>query len=98
MKLSNAMSVGGLLIGFAALSACQSGGGVHAVGVPSQSAQTSTFDQVKGLEGEWVIVKTNGVAKKDGGSVIYHQGSGGSSIREIMFPGTPHEMTNMYHM
>ena len=24
--------------------------------------------------------------------------SAGSAVREVMFPGTPHEMTNMYHM
>jgi hypothetical protein len=79
------------------LAGCQQGG-VHAVGVPSQAAQASSYDQVKALEGEWVLVKMNGETPPNKGVIIYKAASGGSSIREIMFPGSEHEMTNMYHM
>lgn len=50
------------------------------------------LDSVKALEGTW--------EKKtpDGQSMVceFKVSSAGSAVREVMFPGTPHEMTNLY--
>jgi hypothetical protein len=55
----------------------------------------SMLDAVKTLEGEWVMTDDKGVTST---AAIFRVTSNGSAVREIMFPGTPHEMTNMYHM
>ncbi len=47
------------------------------------------------LVGEWM--QTDEKGNKVLASVITVT-SNGSALREVMFPGTPHEMTNMYHM
>jgi hypothetical protein len=52
------------------------------------------LDSVKALEGTW--------EKKgpDGGLEVteFKVSSAGSVVREIMFPGTPNEMTNVYYL
>jgi len=50
-------------------------------------ARTALLEAVKGLEGEWI---------GEQGPTEFHVSSGGSAVRELMFPGEPHEMTNMY--
>ncbi|MGE3166256.1 MAG: hypothetical protein AB7O52_15220 [Planctomycetota bacterium] len=52
------------------------------------------LSKIKGLEGTW-DVSVGGVP---GGSIEFRVSSNGSAVREIMFPGTDHEMTNMYHL
>lgn len=58
---------------------------------PAQKA----FEKVKALEGTWEMTDEKG--KTQIGSV-YSVTSAGSAVREVMFPGQPHEMTNMYHL
>lgn len=51
-------------------------------------------ERVKTLAGTW-----EGDGASEGPQVTtFSVCSAGSAVREIMFPGTPHEMTNMYHM
>ena len=57
--------------------------------------QAGMLTKVKSLEGDWTTPPG-----PDGkpGVISFHTSSAGSVVREIMFPGTDHEMTNMYHM
>lgn len=52
------------------------------------------LEQIKALEGTWET------RLPDGSAYItqYTVTAGGSAVREVMFPGTDREMTNMYHM
>lgn len=80
------------------LSSCQLVGGRKGpVSVPAAAPAdvAALLDQVKALEGEWVTTDEKGQAIV---ASIFKVSSGGSAVREIMFPGTGHEMTNMYHM
>ncbi len=64
------------------------------VGTPGP-AQDAALAKLKTLEGEWTVPAEGGMP---GGTIVYSVTSGGSAIREIMFPGTGHEMTNVYHL
>ncbi|MBX3388942.1 MAG: hypothetical protein KF691_05755 [Phycisphaeraceae bacterium] len=55
----------------------------------------ATLDKVKSLQGTWNHVNNEGESH---GQTVFSVGSGGSTVREVMFPGTNHEMTNMYCM
>jgi hypothetical protein len=46
---------------------------------------------VAGLEGRWQMESPEGPA-----FIEFALTAGGSAVRETMFPGTPHEMVNMY--
>lgn len=87
-----------MLIAFAILAA-----GCNATPQASTSSSTSsagserssaTFDRIKSLAGTWETVNSNGEVS----TCVYEVSSAGSVVREIMFPGTQHEMTNMYTM
>ena len=57
--------------------------------------EPSLIGELRQLEGDWEITDENGervVASR------FSITSGGSAVREIMWPGHPHEMTNLYHM
>ncbi|MGH7243995.1 MAG: hypothetical protein ACREJD_11295 [Phycisphaerales bacterium] len=55
----------------------------------------ATLDRVKSLQGTWnVNADKNGTSQQ----TIFTVGGGGNTVREVMFPGSGHEMTNMYHM
>ncbi|MCA9299450.1 MAG: hypothetical protein KDA28_10305 [Phycisphaerales bacterium] len=54
------------------------------------------MDAIKALEGRWAA-DTDGDGTLE--SVVeFEVIANGSAVREIMFPGTEHEMTNMYHL
>lgn len=59
------------------------------------AAAPSMLDAIKKLEGTWT---TEGPEGKPIVASIYKVTAGGSAVREIMFPGSAHEMTNMYHL
>lgn len=61
----------------------------------SQSLDESVMSRLNSLEGEWEMQGEDGVWTT---SSIFAVSSSGSVVREIMFPGEPHEMTNLYHM
>jgi hypothetical protein len=55
------------------------------------------MDKIKTLAGEWEMENP----EKPGGwnvAAVFAVSSGGNVVREIMFPGAPHEMTNTYHL
>lgn len=82
------------LVGFAG---CASKNASLSVVAPASAEQKqSLLERLKSLEGEWVTEDPT-----SGGTVtaaVFKTSSGGSAVREVMFPGSPHEMTNMYHM
>lgn len=56
----------------------------------------AALERLKALAGEW-----QGTAESAGGppaSARYEVGSGGSIVRELLFPGTDHEMLSVYHL
>ncbi len=61
----------------------------------SDADRAALLDRVKGLEGEWLMKDESGQMVP---GAIFKVSSGGSAVREIMFPGSDHEMTNIYHM
>ncbi|MBL0871452.1 MAG: hypothetical protein IBJ18_12840 [Phycisphaerales bacterium] len=84
------------------LGGCQTGG-ARSASEPSQmivapatkEQKAALLDQVKALAGTWE-------GRNDKGEVtsthVFSVSSAGNAVREVMFPGSPHEMTNMYHM
>lgn len=54
----------------------------------------AAFEKLKTLAGEWTGT-ANDTAP---GAVTYRVTGNGSVVMETMFPGTDHEMINMYHM
>lgn len=64
--------------------------------VPATAEQEAALlERVKSLEGVWVM------EGPDGSTSIaseFKVSSNGSVVREVMFPGQDHEMTNIYHM
>lgn len=64
---------------------------------PEQKA--ASFDQIASLAGEWRLTDDSGrVLEGDHAATTrFDVTSAGSVVREIMFAGQPHEMTNTYH-
>ncbi len=66
-----------------------------AVVAKASEAQTAELlGRIKILDGTWEMIGPDGQKS----TIIFKTVSGGTAVREIMFPGTGHEMTNMYHM
>ncbi|MDX2132911.1 MAG: hypothetical protein SFY69_12745 [Planctomycetota bacterium] len=53
------------------------------------------FERVKTLEGTWEMVDEKGERHV---AATFTVSSNGTIVREVMFPGGAHEMTNIYHM
>jgi hypothetical protein len=53
-----------------------------------EAARADLFEAVSALEGNWIT--------EDGSTTSFELTSGGSAVREILFAGQPHEMTNLY--
>lgn len=69
-----------------------------ALGVAVDGGQTSgdQFSQLRSLAGTWVgDLDGDGV---DEAEVVYRVTSAGNAVHETMFPGTDHEMVNLFHM
>lgn len=56
----------------------------------------AAFERLKSLAGEWQ--GTAGGESVMPASVRYELGSGGTIVRELLFPGTEHEMLSVYHL
>jgi hypothetical protein len=81
---------------FALLVGCAThGGGDRVVAAASPDQQKALLGQVKMLEGKWMGKSEDG---KEHLMTEYKVSSAGNVVREIMFPGSDHEMTNVYHM
>lgn len=77
-------------------SPCTCSGATASVVAPaSDMQQAAMLGRIKNLAGTWEM--TDDAGKKQVAS-IFIVSSNGSVVREIMFPGSSHEMTNMYHM
>lgn len=59
------------------------------------AADSAIFSHLNALEGEWEMQDEDGNWNT---AAIFAVSSNGSVVREIMFPGSPSEMTNLYHM
>jgi len=57
---------------------------------------TPNLETIKKLAGDWVEVDKDGKATDKVVSSI-RVTAGGSAVREILFPGSDHEMVTMYH-
>lgn len=66
---------------------------MRVVNPASDEQQSALLGRIKSLEGTWENADQPGKV-----AAIYEVSSNGSVVRETMMPGTPHEMTNMYHM
>ena len=71
--------------------ACASTEGSLDVVEADESIRAPMFDAVAGLEGRWVSTTPYGEMVH-----VFEVTSSGSAVRELMGPGTEHEMTNMY--
>ena len=88
MRLLSAISVLFLV------TACQSTAPmVHPDAVSSRDAEL--LGEISKLAGEWEMPDESGQTQL---ALVFAVSSAGSSVREIMFPGSEHEMTNLYHM
>ncbi len=68
----------------------------HRVVTPATDAQRSAlFGMVADLQGDWEMVDDAGNRHL---AAVIRVSSAGSVVREVMFPGSEHEMTNVYHM
>lgn len=83
------------LAAFVAAGGCNSTGGAKVSPGASPDRDERMLGALKQLEGEWEMADENGQAQL---ACVYKVSSAGSVVREIMFPGHPHEMTNLYHM
>ena len=78
------------------LAACTAGPGHPATTPVATKAQHQRlFGQVASLAGTWESKDDKG---QNHATNVFAVTSGGSAIREIMFPGDKMEMTNLYHM
>jgi hypothetical protein len=68
--------------------------GPKAAGVASAST-AADFERIKSLAGTWQAPGPDGSMQV---ASMIAVSSDGSVVREVMFPGAPHEMTNMYHL
>lgn len=79
----------------ASLGGCASGGRAKVVPAATANQSALLFEQVKGLAGTWEMADEQGQKQT---AAVFAVSSNGSVVREIMFPGSTHEMTNVYHM
>lgn len=82
------------LIGCASTTSTSSIPGDRVIAAASAADNAALLDRVKSLAGNWKVVAPGG----EEGTITFAVSSNGSAVREVMFPGHPHEMTNMYHM
>lgn len=71
------------------------GGGARVIAPADEATAGRLIERVKGLEGTWTMEGPDGTSAV---ASVFKVSSGGSVVREIMFPGDDHEMTNVYHM
>jgi len=64
-------------------------------GAATADQKKAMLEQVMSLAGTWESPDEKG---EWGTGTVMSVSSGGSAVREVMFPGAPHEMTNVYHM
>ena len=71
--------------------------GLLLLGAATADAQTpAAFDQLKKLAGDWIDLAGE-VGPKGAVLATYRLTGGGTAVVETLFPGSPHEMTTVYH-
>jgi hypothetical protein len=93
IELSRRTIVASMLAVMCAAGGCASTSGPHVAGKPGPE-QERAMAKLKSLAGEWTKPAHGEMPEA---TIVYSVTAGGSAVREIMFPGTPHEMTNLYH-
>lgn len=101
------------MMGLVLLAGCATRGGVECEGdvceregqprvakAADEATRAALLGRVAKLEGEWVQDLTPEQIKEHGEPVtsVIKLSSHGHVVRDIMFAGTPDEMTNVYHM
>ena len=76
-------------------SPCTCAGGARVVAPASDMQKAAMLGRIKALAGTWEMTDDKGQKQI---ASIFVVSSDGNVVREIMFPGSQHEMTNMYHM
>lgn len=66
------------------------------VTLATEAQTVALLDRIRSLEGEWTT--TDAETGQTVTASIFRTTAAGSAVREVMFPGTAHEMTNVYHM
>lgn len=64
---------------------------------PAEAARPAAnlLDPIKALAGEWEMKDEQGKVEL---ASVFRVTSAGSAVQETMFPGTDHEMVNIYHL
>lgn len=75
------------------LAACQATAPTRVAVAPEREAEM--FTPITALEGEWEMPDEDGSMTLASRFAVT---ANNSAVREIMFPGSPYEMTNLYHM
>jgi hypothetical protein len=83
------------LVSLIAFAGCASSHAPRAVAPANDAQRAALLDRVKQLQGTWEVTDDKG---KPVTASVFAVSSGDSVVREIMFPGQAHEMTNVYHM
>ncbi len=94
MKTAIAIALVGLLLGACAKDKTSSTSQPRIVSAAAPE-QEAMFTQIKALSGKWSVKGSDANMK---GEIQFAVSSNDSIVRETMFPGTPHEMTNVYHL
>ncbi len=61
---------------------------------PKPNEKASPLDTIRALAGTWVAVETE--ADKPPATIVFKSTSADSAVMETMFPGSDHEMINLY--
>lgn len=69
--------------------------GPRVVAAASEDDKKLLWDPLVQLAGEWTVTDEKGNVVP---ALVIKLTSSGSVLHESMFPGTPHEMTNVYHL
>ena len=90
-----AVSISGALIGCASDGYASDEKSIPAPRLSDPDLDAAVMDRLGSLAGEWEMQDESGDWNT---SSVFALSSNGSVVREIMFPGSQSEMTNLYHM
>jgi len=83
-----------LFVSIVTCTACSTTHETRVVRAATPEQNAALLDRVKSLAGTWEGTTPDGTS----GHTTFQVTSAGTAVREIIFPGTPMEMTNMYTM
>jgi len=70
----------------------------HAAMSAAATPAATIFERLKGLNGSWKEVAESTEASGEEAFETFRVSAAGTVVMETMFPGTEHEMINMYHL